>query len=147
MKSLKLLAIILAVSSIGFIFFKDEFVSSQKVATASSEPAQILCDRVNYLDYSDQNLSSSQKYGKTLLFFAATVWCSNCIIINEGIKKRDTEIPQDITILKVDYDNDREMKAKYGVTMQTTLILLDNKGNEIKRWIGTDFDDLIDNLN
>ena len=59
-----------------------------------------------------------------------------------------TELPSDSTILKVDYDKDKEMKAKYGVTMQTTLILLHMNDTEEKRWIGTgSFDDLLENIN
>lgn len=123
-------------------------LTSQTSANTANEPqSQVLYDRIQYLDYSEQNLLSSRKFGRTLLFFAATTWCSNCIIIDENIKKRISEIPQDITILKVDYDNDHKMKAKYAVTQQTTLILLDNTGKEIKRWIGTSFDDLLENLN
>jgi len=132
----------------GMTLVKNRPLASQTNADTANEPqSKALYDRVQYLDYSEQNLLSSRKFGRTLLFFAATTWCSNCIIIDEDIKKRISEIPQDITILKVDYDNDHKMKAKYGVTMQTTLILLDNNGDEIKRWIGTSFDDLLENLN
>jgi len=135
------------VVAIGFVLVKNNAASEQQVtASETKKPSQILYNRVNYVDYSDQALSTARTYGRTLLFFAATTWCSNCKVIDEEIKKRNTELPTDITILKVDYDHDNKMKAKYGVTMQTTLILLDNNGNEIKRWIGTDFDDVIDNL-
>lgn len=146
MKLLKLLAIILVVLSIGFISFKDKFTHEQKVTTAPEEHSQILYDRVNYLDYSGQNFASSKKFGRTLLFFAATTWCSNCKAIDEEIKNRNNELPKDLTILKIDYDRDNIMKAKHSVTMQTTLILLDKNGIEIKRWIGTDFDNLLSNL-
>jgi len=107
-----------------------------------------LYNRVGYKDYSASNLTSSQKNGKTLLFFAATTWCSNCIALDKEIKERISDIPDDVTILKVDYDNDRKMKKEHRVAMQTTLILLDNNGNEEKRWIGTgSFDDLLENIN
>lgn len=82
------------------------------------------------------------------MFFAATTWCSNCVELEKGIKTHINELPKDITILKVDYDNDKETKATYAVTMQTTLVLLDKNGKEIKRWIGTgSFDDLMQNIN
>lgn len=133
----------------GFIFFKDGFTKSQKVTTASAQvPQQVLYDRINYLDYSQQNLVISQKYGRTLLFFAATSWCSNCVELEKQINAHTSELPKDITVLKVDYDNDKESRTKYAVTQQTTLVLLDTKGQEIKRWIGTgEFTDLMQNIN
>ena len=51
-----------------------------------------------------------------------------------------------MTILKVDYDNDRAMKQKYGVTTQHTLIFLDKNGKEINRLIGIYFDTLLQGL-
>lgn len=121
--------------------------SGQVPKSEKSADSQVLYDRANYINYSDLNFASSQKLGKTLLFFAATTWCSNCRAIDEEIKKRNAELPKDLTILKVDYDRNQAMKTKYGVTMQTTLILFDKKGNEIKRFIGTDFDNLLSNIN
>ena len=133
----------------GMTLVKNRPLASQTNADTANEPqSKALYDRVQYLDYSEQNLLSSRKFGRTLLFFAATTWCSNCVELEKQIKTHISELPNDITILKVDYDNDRETKAKYLVTMQTTLVLLDGNGDEIKRWIGTgSFDDLMENIN
>lgn len=132
----------------GFIFFKDGFNKlQQNTRAAESFPSQVLMDRMQYIDYSGQNLELSKKFGKTVLFFAATTWCSNCAALDAEIKNRVSQLPPDVTILKVDYDNDKQTKAKYGVTMQTTLVLLDRNGRETKRWIGSTFDDLVQNLN
>jgi len=131
----------------GAFYLRNTLNDSQEMANASNDNPPILYDRANYLDYSEQNFAQAKKHDNTLLFFAATTWCSNCRAIEEEIIKRNSEIPRDLTILKVDYDQDRIMKTKYGVTMQSTLILLDKDGKEIKRWIGTDFDDLLMNIN
>lgn len=130
----------------GAFYLKSALTTRHELANASSDKTPILYDRANYLDYSAQNFAQAKKHGKTLLFFAATTWCSNCLAIEEEIIKRNSELPKELTILKVDYDRDSDMKAKYGVTMQTTLILLDEDGNEIRRWIGTDFDNLLTNI-
>jgi len=148
-KSFKLIPfVLLIIFLVGMLFFKDGFNKFESQTNASESPqAKILHDRINYKDYSEQNLLSSEKTGRTLLFFAATTWCSNCIALDKEIKAHLNELPKDVTILKVDYDNDKKMKAKYGVTVQTTLVLLDSNGREIKRWIGTSFfDDLLSNL-
>lgn len=132
-----------------FIFLKDGFNKlQQSTSAAESFPPKVLMDRIQYLDYSDQNQRLSEKFGKTVLFFAATTWCSNCAALDAEIKKKISQLPPDITILKVDYDNNKQTKARYAVTMQTTLILIDKNGREIKRWIGRgSFDDLMQNIN
>lgn len=136
MKPLNFLLIVFVAAVVGgLIFSKNKITNNQRPQVP------------NYLDYSEQNFALAKNSGRTVLFFAATTWCSNCKAIDEEIKKRNAELPKDITILKVDYDHDREMKTKYNVAMQTTLILLDKDGREEKRWIGTDFSDLIQNIN
>jgi len=39
----------------------------------------------------------------------------------------NSEIPENVNLLKVDYDNSTDLKEKYGVTMQHTFVLVDNK--------------------
>lgn len=133
----------------GFIYFKDGFTKTEVKADVSGiSQNQVFYDRIQYLDYSDQNFSNSQRAGRTLLFFAATTWCSNCVELEKQIKTHLSDLPKDLTILKVDYDNDAKTKANYAVTSQTTLVLLDKNAKEIKRWIGTNsFNDLMQNIN
>lgn len=130
----------------GFFFFKDSFTANQNLKSNSNNP-EILMDMMNYLDYSEGNLKLAQAHGRTVLFFAATLWCQTCSQLDKEIKERSGSLPPDVTILKVDYDNDKATKAKYGVTTQHTLIQIDSDGNEIKRWIGGNFDALVQNLN
>lgn len=141
------ITLFLLIVTVGFLFFKDGFNKLQKGGNSGkSSNSEILMDRVNYLDYSEQNLASAQKNGKPVLFFAATIWCQTCQALEKEIKEKGDSLPSDVTILKVDYDNDREMKRKWGVITQHTLIQLDSNGNEINRWIGGNLDALIANL-
>lgn len=126
----------------GFIFFKDGFKTAQSNPSTSIASKELV-DRVRYLNYSEGNQELSQQYGKTVLFFAATTWCQTCSELDKEINKRISEIPSGVTILKVDYDNNREMKAKYGVTQQHTLVVVDKNGHEAKRWIGGNLDLLL----
>ena len=41
-----------------------------------------------------------------------------------------------MTILKLDYDSEIELKEKYGVRIQHTLVQVDNEGNPITGWTG-----------
>lgn len=123
------------------------FVFSQAQNSQEQVRRAAAMDKLNYLDYSEANFLKSKENGKTVLFFAATLWCQSCIETEEEIISRASEIPDDVTILKVDYDNDKETGRKYQVTMQDTLVLLDSEGNELSRWVGGGFDALLKNVN
>lgn len=139
--------VFLLIIAAGFVFFKDGFNKLQKDSSFSkSSGSEVLMDRLAYFDYSERNLVSAQKNGKTVLFFAATIWCQTCQALEEEIKEKGSFLPPNVTILKVDYDNDKAMNKKYGVTSQHTLVVLDKNGNEVKRWIGGNFDLLMQEL-
>lgn len=112
----------------------------------ASPPVQLEFDLGSYVPYSSTSLAQAQERGVTVLFFAATKWCHTCSDLEQEIIARAAEIPGDVTILKVDYDNDSAMKSAYGVTVQHTLIALDSSGEEITRWIGLDLDELLSSL-
>lgn len=86
-----------------------------------------------YVEYSEAALSSTK--GKRLLFFHAS-WCPQCRQLEASIKSRT--IPDDVTIFKVNYDNSTSLKSKYGVTLQTTVVLIDDNGNLAKKHVAYD---------
>ncbi|MCA9353280.1 thioredoxin family protein [Candidatus Nomurabacteria bacterium] len=75
--------------------------------------------------------------GKVVLFFHAP-WCPTCSLLNKDIEANLSSIPEGVHILKVDYDTSSELKQKYGVTYQHTLVLVDKDGNMIEKWSGGD---------
>jgi len=46
------------------------------------------------------------------------------------------DIPENLTILKADFDSDLELRKKYGVVAQHTFVVVDENGEEIKKWVG-----------
>jgi thiol:disulfide interchange protein len=102
-------------------------------------PAEVAFETNTYVDYSPTTQAAAQQQGTTVLFFAATEWCQTCSALEAEILEKSDQIPAQVTILKVDYDNDSAMKSRYGVTTQHTLIVLDKSGSEVKRWVGGDF--------
>lgn len=128
----------------GFVYFKDTF--NKNSTDTMSNKLQVM-DIRGYIDYSESLLEASKLKGKTVLFFAATRWCQTCTELENEIFKRSTEIPNNVIILKVDYDNDKKMNQKYAVTSQHTLIVLNKEGIEIDRWVGGYFDSMIQKVN
>jgi thiol-disulfide isomerase/thioredoxin len=83
-------------------------------------------------------VTSGDKYSdsKVVLFFNA-VWCSTCKQARDNIEASLGEIPEDLAIVLVDFDNSIELRKKYGVTVQHTFIQIDNSGEALAKWSGS----------
>lgn len=88
----------------------------------------------SYVAYSQDKIAMAET-GDVVLFFHAS-WCPSCRALNSDIEKNLNMIPAGVTILKTDYDKEVELKKKYGVTSQHTLVQVDKNGNLIKKWSG-----------
>ncbi len=73
--------------------------------------------------------------GTKLLFFHAA-WCPQCRDLEADIKQKG--VPTGVAIIKVDYDNHQSLRQKYGVTLQTTLVRVDDQGNLVKKYVSYD---------
>jgi len=99
----------------------------------------------SYEAYTPEKLAWANS-GKVVLFFRAS-WCPTCKALDADIKAHMANIPEGVYILDVDYDNSAELKQKYGVTMQHTLVQVDAKGNMITKWSGGNtLDSVVKNL-
>ena len=87
-----------------------------------------------YESYAPEKLAKAET-GRVVLFFHAS-WCPTCRALNSDIEESKSEIPGDVTILKTDYDTETELKKKYGVTTQHTLVQVDKDGNMLTKWSG-----------
>lgn len=83
-----------------------------------------------FVDFSEEALREHAET-KRVVFFHAD-WCSTCNFYKRQIESAD--VPSGITILKADYDNDTELKARYGVNVQSTFVLLDEDGEVLRIW-------------
>lgn len=77
----------------------------------------------------------AQTEGRRILFFYAP-WCPQCRALDASIQ--EGTVPRGIAIFKTDYDSHQELRQKYGVTIQTTLVEVDENGNEVKKYVAYD---------
>lgn len=98
----------------------------EQMSTGDSKPGQ-------YVEYSEDKLAETA--GTRVLFFHAP-WCPQCRALEASIK--DGKIPEDVTIFKVDYDSNQVLRQKYGVTIQTTLVRIDDEGSLTKKYVAYD---------
>lgn len=90
-----------------------------------------------YVDYSSAAFSTARATGgQTVLYFHAP-WCPVCQRLEPSIRQNINDLPNGLTILKVDYDSQTELKKKYGVTYQHTFVQVDAQGNKLKLWSGS----------
>lgn len=97
-----------------------------------------------YVGYLQPAVDSAS--GRRVLFFHAP-WCPQCRMIEADIK--DSTIPSGVTIFKVDYDTNQELRAEYGVTLQTTFVEIDSDGELVNKYVAYNeptFDSLKENL-
>ena len=99
----------------------------------------------NYFDYSIENLKNADKDGEAVLFFS-TNWCSTCTELDKELINESEKLNDGITILRIDYDRAKDLKMKYKVAVQHTLIHVDGDGNEIKKWVGGDIEEINKNI-
>jgi thiol-disulfide isomerase/thioredoxin len=82
--------------------------------------------------------------GKTKVLFFHAAWCPSC-------KKADGELTQwyesdeangALLLYKINYDKEKDLIAKYGVTYQHTFVKVDGQGNLIEKIQSPNLDDI-----
>lgn len=81
-----------------------------------------------YTGYNEQAFTDATSKTRVLFFHAP--WCPQCRSLDESIKKQ--QLPDNLVIFKVDYDTNQALRQKYGVTLQTTFVRVDDKGEKVK---------------
>lgn len=110
-------------------------VDSTTTAKLAVEPVATSQKIGSYEPYSTDKLAYAEN-GDVVLFFRAS-WCPTCRTLDKDIRANISNIPKGVTILDVDYDNSSDLKKKYGVTYQHTLVQVDSSGNMITKWQGS----------
>ena len=111
---------------------KNEQTQSNTPATPNT-PTPTPLIKGEYTDYSAEKLTATK--GTKLLFFHAS-WCPQCRALEASIKA--SELPSNLTVFKVDYDSNQVLRAKYGVTLQTTIVKVDESGNKLASYVAYD---------
>jgi thiol-disulfide isomerase/thioredoxin len=121
---------------------KDAMIQEEKVMEPETAKTETMEKKWSYTAYSPGLVWATTN---TVLFFHAA-WCPSCRAADSGISSGT--IPDDLTILKADYDTESELKKKYEVVSQHTFVLVDSSGEMIRKWTwGTTIDSIIEKLN
>lgn len=134
-----ILAMIILAASYVLIFNQsdDELSSGNSPTTTTIQdqeadpevPAQT-AGSGSYIDYVPGVIE--QTAGTKVLFFHAN-WCPQCRALEADIQ--ESGLPSGVTVIKVDFDNSQDLREKYGVTQQTTLVKVDDGGNLQQKFV------------
>lgn len=108
---------------------KESMLKTDKVMTK-----EVAMQKGGYTTYDSGKLSFA-KNGKVVLFFHAP-WCPSCVAYDKKITQNTIMVPENVLLMKTDYDTNMELRKKYGVTSQHTFVQVDENGNLIKKWLG-----------
>ncbi len=123
----------------GAVFFAQSAETAPTPATEAGSSAA-------FTEFTPEAVSSATADEKVVLFFHAT-WCSTCKLLADDIATNAETIPDDVRILLVDFDSATDLKQKYGVTLQHTLVQVDSSGEAIEQWhLTRTLDELLDSL-
>lgn len=111
----------------GSAMLLEEVVSHETVS--SGQPGQ-------YIELTSLAEAEEMAANKDVLLFFHAVWCPSCRGLEIDIEKNLANIPENLIIYKVNFDTDLELRKKYGVARQHTLVQIDSSGNEIQTLTG-----------
>ena len=92
--------------------------------TASSLPASVLTD------------------GKTKVLYFFASWCPTCKKANQTLTSWYVDGKGMLTVYKINYDEEKLLEQKYGVTYQHTFVKVDGQGNMIEKIQGPSDEEL-----
>ena len=139
-----LIGVVLAALAIGgiLLFSGDESVEEtqsnaevveQEVAQVDEveqvEPAEV-ATLESYVEYDEQSFEAAVDTHRVLFFHAD--WCPTCRAFEQVINNE--EMPDDVTILKVDWDSSPDLIDEYGIPFQSYLAYVDANGDLVDSW-------------
>jgi thiol-disulfide isomerase/thioredoxin len=138
-----------------FLIGQKQEVTSPEVVTERPTAANI-CPPSNKATTSTQGISPGSyvtlseykkdcaKFSNTnIVYFFHATWCPTCQGIEKEITADMARIPVGVTIVKTDYDTEKDLKAKYGVTVQTTFVQIDKNGDKIAKYTAANLADAV----
>lgn len=99
-----------------------------------------------YVTLADYQAMMDSHAGSTVVYFFHAGWCPDCKAADMVLSTSAEKIPAGVTIVKVDYDTQTELKRKYGVTMQHTYVQVDAAGAAVKTWTARSVDTVLADL-
>jgi hypothetical protein len=104
---------------------------------STAAPEGVYANTAGYISYETYSSSPEKYSASNVVLFYNAYWCSTCKAARDGFEAGLSDIPEDLTIVLVDFDQNTEMRKKHDVIVQHTFVQIDSTGNELQRWYGS----------
>ena len=84
----------------------------------------------SYITWSQAAFEQNADQERWLYFHAE--WCPECRALEADIKANLSDIPAGVIILKIEYDDHQDLRQRYQVLSQTTVVLVDAQGEKVQ---------------
>jgi thioredoxin 1 len=88
-----------------------------------------------YLTKKEYENQMAAREGTTIVYFFHAPWCPDCRATEEAIEADG--IPAGLTVVKVDFDTETDLRREYGVTQQHTFVQVGPDGEQLATWTGS----------
>ena len=110
--------------------------SADNSSKSSAETNSQAVLKAGYFNWSNQADFEAYSEFERWLYFHAD-WCPKCVALDKDILDNLDQIPEDLVIFKVDYDQNQALRQRYGVSLQTTVVKVDSQANLQAKFVGT----------
>ena len=117
---------------------KSEDAMMEDEGMMNSEEAVMEQSGPVYAKYSDGVIGKGQM---SILFFHAS-WCPSCKKADADLKEIYGTGGATVSTYKVDYDTQKDLKEKYGITSQHTFVVINGEGDAVKLIVGPTIDQI-----
>lgn len=104
-----------------------------------------------YVEYPQGIVNGGGVSNRRVLFFYAS-WCPFCRPADAEFRERMSEIPSDVTVIRVNYNDsdtdegEKNLARQYGVTYQHTFVQIDLDGAAVATWNGGKLKELLNHI-
>lgn len=103
--------------------------------TATTEPEAMAMAPGAYLTLAEYQDQMADRAGTTVVYFFHATWCPTCRATEESVTADG--VPDGLTLVKIDFDTETELRQQYGITQQHTFVQVDQDGTELAKWTGS----------
>ena len=89
----------------------------------------------SYLTLAEYQSQMASRAGSKVVYFFHASWCPDCRATEKSILADG--VPAGLTVVKVDYDREGDLKKQYGVTLQHTFVQVGPDGEQLAKWSGS----------